>query len=80
MENFPSKSASLLVAQRSERWCTSLGAQGSIPGMSRSESAITLYYCITVFCVALLSDVKGFPNNDAATYLIFVNYILWNFP
>ena len=33
--------ASLLVAQWSERWCTSLVAQGSIPGMSRSESAIT---------------------------------------
>jgi hypothetical protein len=33
--------ASLLVAQWSERWCTNLGAQGSIPGMSRSESAIT---------------------------------------
>jgi hypothetical protein len=33
--------ASLLVAQWSEHWCTSLVAQGSIPGMSRSESAIT---------------------------------------
>jgi hypothetical protein len=33
--------ASLLVAQLSERWCTSLGAQGSIPCMTRSESAIT---------------------------------------
>jgi hypothetical protein len=33
--------ASLLVAQWSKRWCTSLVAQGSIPGMSRSESPIT---------------------------------------
>jgi hypothetical protein len=33
--------ASLLVAQWSERWCTNLVAQGLIPGMSRSESAIT---------------------------------------
>jgi hypothetical protein len=33
--------ASLLVAQWSERWCTSLVAHGSIPGMSRSKSAIT---------------------------------------
>jgi hypothetical protein len=33
--------ASLLVAQWSERLCTSLVVQGSIPGMSRSESAIT---------------------------------------
>ena len=33
--------ASLFVAQWSERWCTSLVTQGSIPGMSRSESAIT---------------------------------------
>jgi hypothetical protein len=33
--------ASLLVAQWSERWCASLVAQGLIPGMSRSESAIT---------------------------------------
>jgi hypothetical protein len=28
-------------AQWSERWCTNLVAQGSIPGMSRSESFIT---------------------------------------
>jgi hypothetical protein len=34
--------ASLLVAQWSERWRTSLVAQGSIPGMSRSESAMML--------------------------------------
>jgi hypothetical protein len=33
--------ASLLVAQLPERWFTSLGAQGLIPGMFRSESAIT---------------------------------------
>ena len=32
---------SLLVAQWSEHWCTSLVAQGLIPGMFRSESAIT---------------------------------------
>ena len=30
-----------LVAQWSERWCTSLGALGLIPGMSCSESAST---------------------------------------
>jgi hypothetical protein len=54
--------ASLLVALWSERWCTSLVAQGSIPGMSHSESAIT----------------RGKTQNyaAAATYLIFVNYIL----
>ena len=33
--------ASLLVAQWSERWCTNLVAQGSIHGMSCSESPIT---------------------------------------
>jgi hypothetical protein len=33
--------ASLLVAQWSERCCTSLVAQGSIPVMSCAESAIT---------------------------------------
>ena len=34
--------ASFLEAQWSERWCTSLVAQGSIPGMSHLESAITI--------------------------------------
>jgi hypothetical protein len=39
---FPSQLiALLLVAQRSERWCTSLLAQGLIPGMPCLESAIT---------------------------------------
>jgi hypothetical protein len=53
--------ASLLVAQWSVRWSTSLVAQGSIPGMSCSESAIK----------------RGKTQNDAAaTCLIFVNYIL----
>jgi hypothetical protein len=33
--------ASLLVAQWSEHWCSNLVAQGSIPFMSLSESAIT---------------------------------------
>jgi hypothetical protein len=50
---------SLLVAQLPERWCTSLVAQCSIPGMSRAESAIT----------------RG-KNHAAATYQVFVNYIL----
>jgi hypothetical protein len=52
---------SLLVAQCPECWFTSLVAQGLIPGMSHSESTIT----------------RGKTQNDAAaTYLIFVNYIL----
>jgi hypothetical protein len=52
--------ASLLVAQWSERLCTSVVAQGLLTGMSHRVS----YY-------------KGKnPNDTAATYKVFVNYML----
>jgi hypothetical protein len=51
--------ASLLVAQWSECWCTSLVAQGSILGMSRLESAITRGKTNTKWCCCHLSSFRG---------------------